>query len=356
MRHRDSSGSDPIAEGEGDPAIAQEPPPRTQAAPGRNALDAASRCATAPPIPGGAPRAAQLDSSTALLLQDLLPGTGDDPFEPPAPARIGRYRVIALIGAGAFAKVYKAIDTEGGGECIALKCLTPSVDGETDGRAARFVREAEILRTISHPNVVRLIEFGTEPVLYLAMELVPGGDLKTRLAAGTPWTLAGTLALARGVLCGIGAIHAAGIVHRDVKPANVLLRENHEPVVADLGMGKVFGPGALTGYSMLIGTIAYMAPEQLRGAHVDRRTDLYAIGCILFQMLTGRLPFNGANVVEVIRRISEAPAPPIAALKPDLPPALAAFVDTLLAKDPARRYDCAAEALAALDGIAAEIP
>ncbi len=275
--------------------------------------------------------------------------------EPPEHGRIGRYRVVAPIGAGAFARVYKAVDPERGGEYIALKCLTPPADGANDGRAARFLREAKILRAISHPNVVRLLGFGAEPVLYLAMEFVSGGDLKARLAAGTPWTLPDALRLTRGVLRGIGAIHAAGVVHRDMKPANVLLRENREPVVADLGMGKVIGPPALTRYSMLIGTIGYMAPEQLRGRRVDRRADLYAIGCILFQMLAGRLPFTGADAVEVIRKISETAAPPIAALKPDLPPALAAFVDTLLAKDPARRHGSAAAAPAALDGVAAEI-
>lgn len=262
----------------------------------------------------------------------------------------GRYELRSVLGRGGMGEVWLAFDRRLS-RPVAVKIVRPA-DSDDPALPERFEREARIAARLSHPNIVGVYDVGLDgPTPYLVMELVQGHSLADELASG-PLEPRRAVSIAQQVCEALAAAHAAGVVHRDVKPANILLTGADLVKVCDFGIARVTdaAQAALTGSAMVIGTSAYMAPEQVAGRPVDARTDLYALGCVLYAMLAGRPPFAGDTPIQVAwQHVNEAPVP-LPRLRPDLPPPLAALAGALLAKQPADRP---ANALQVRDALAA---
>ncbi len=267
----------------------------------------------------------------------------------------GRYRVVRRVGSGGMGTVYEALDGESGSP-VALKTLRVDADLEVRART-RLLREAYALSEVRHPAVVRYVDHGTSPEHgpFLVMAWVVGETLDERLRAGGV-TPVDALAIVRRLASGLSAVHARGVVHRDLKPGNVMLPGGDvtQAVLVDFGVARV-GSG-VTGTGDHVGTPRYMAPEQIRSARsVDDRTDVFALGCILFECLTGALAFEGADPVTVLARILFEPLPVPSARRAELPPSLDALVASMIDRDAARRPTAAgvdalaADVLSALD-------
>ena len=283
--------------------------------------------------------------------------------------RIGRYRVIKSLGRGGMAGVYEVEDDAG--HRFALKA--PIADVNPNGDVTRrFAREANALRLLDHPNLVAAVDVFVEAgFLVLVMEKVLGKTLGQVLTVTPPDGGRGVkvaleprraLVIARQVLDGVGHAHAQSLVHRDLKPDNILLVDmgGWERVkIIDFGIVKlvgdaaaVFGAGALTNAGLVVGTPAYMAPEQALGRQIDARTDLYAAGVILFELLTGRLPFHDPDPLKLMMLHVKARPPRIDEVMADATwatPELCALVEGALVKDPAHRFASAQDMMAALD-------
>jgi tetratricopeptide (TPR) repeat protein len=265
----------------------------------------------------------------------------------------GRFRVAAVAGRGAFGAVYRAIDSASGRE-VALKLLARET---TDFR--RFEREAEVLATIRHPNVVSYVAHGldAEAGAYLAMEWLDGVDLAVRIGK-QPLSIRESLVIAARAAQGLAAAHAMGIIHRDVKPSNLYLVGGRpdDPRVIDFGIARVPATYTkLTATGMLIGTPAYMAPEQARGeADLSPRADVFALGCVLFECLTGSPPFEAPNARALLARILTGAAPRLSERRPDAPPILDALLARMLAHDPADRFADAGAAAMAVSAVMTE--
>jgi tetratricopeptide (TPR) repeat protein len=258
----------------------------------------------------------------------------------------GRYEVQRLLGSGGMGAVYLARDRELDEE-VALKVLRPELC--TDDRLELFRREVRLARRVTHPNVARVHDIGeADGVWYLTMEHVPGASLSSVLAEGR---MSPQRAIALGVeLCrALGAAHARGVVHRDLKPDNVLVGDDGRVVVTDFGIARAVDPGSRTlTHGLPVGTPAYMAPEQVEALpDIDVRADLYALGVVLFEALTGRLPFVGPALEQAALRLAHAPPDP-RSLRPELDARLSAVVLRLLERDRGRRFATAAEVEAAL--------
>lgn len=258
----------------------------------------------------------------------------------------GRFRIDAVLGRGGYGVVYRAtqlsIDRP-----VALKVLHASV---ADGADAihRFRREARLTSRVVHPNVVRVIDFGDhDGDLYLVMELVDGPRLQDRIARGAALPVAEAARIGSQIATGLAAAHAEGLVHRDLKPGNVLLRQvdgRDQAVVIDFGLARLHDDAIdatddlVTRSNVMLGTPAYMSPEVVSGAPLDGRSDLYALGVLLFRLVSGRLPFRGRTAIETATRHISAPRPALAAADGSVvPPALLQLVSRLLARDPAER-------------------
>src|SRR5579864_297472 len=265
-----------------------------------------------------------------------------------APATVvgGRYELIALLGSGGYAAVYRARDRELRRE-VALKVLHP--DRHTPGALLRLRREVAVARDASSPRLVRIFDIGTSPEgVYLTMEVL-GGSLKDRLRDGAlPITEA--VRIAAELLEGLAALHALAIVHRDVKPANVLLTASGEVKLADFGLARHLDRDETraTLNRALIGTVDYLSPEQALGGEADPRSDLYAAGLVLYEMLAGRLPFPAKSDLGALLAHLRTPPPDLCRLRPEVPRWLARIVCRLLAKRPEDRHPQAAAALAEL--------
>ncbi|HEX4447532.1 MAG TPA: serine/threonine-protein kinase, partial [Polyangiaceae bacterium] len=250
----------------------------------------------------------------------------------------GRYRVVRRAGAGGMGDVYEAHDTTTGA-AVALKTLR--VDSNFGGRGQlRLAREARALAEVRHPAIVRYVDHGVAPEAgpFLVMAWVVGQTLEERLAAAglTPEQ---ALSLVARLASGLAAVHAAGVVHRDLKPSNVMLSggEVAEAILVDFGVARL-ATGGMTATGDHVGTPRYMAPEQIRSARtVDDKADVFALGCILFECITGHRAFDGDDPVTVLARILFEPMPVPSARRPGLPPALDALVGRMLSRDPSRR-------------------
>jgi eukaryotic-like serine/threonine-protein kinase len=263
-----------------------------------------------------------------------------------------RFRVDELIGTGAMGAVYRAFHVHTRKQ-VALKVLHQELTG-VEEVVARFEREAVAAGRVEHPNVAGALDFGrlADGSFYLVLEYVKGERLRNVLASG-PLPIARALPIARQVALALGAAHAAGIVHRDLKPDNIILLERDGAdfvKVLDFGVAKVSadaGAAQITKMGTIIGTPDYMSPEQALGHAVDHRADLYALGVMLYEMLTGKTPFSSDDVTQVLMaQITATPEP----LPDSVPAPVRDVVQRLLAKEPQARVQTAAEAVAAIDG------
>jgi len=230
---------------------------------------------------------------------------------------------------------------------IALKLLSV---GSRDFEA-RFEREAKAAARLEHMNCVRVIDYGrTERYHFIAMDLLLGKTLASDLAKG-PFSIVRALHITRGLLAALDHAHTHGVLHRDVKPENVIL-VGRRAVLIDFGLAVLAGHARMTGTGMCVGSPSYIAPERLIGRPADPRTDLYATGVILYEMLAGVRPFYGDSPNETMRRALQRPPRPLRSLRRDIPPALDAIVRKALAKEPEKRFATASEMRDAL----AEVP
>jgi serine/threonine protein kinase len=256
----------------------------------------------------------------------------------------GRYRLEELQGRGPMSEVWRAHD-DTLDRTVALKILSPTAD------LGRFQREAQALAALAHENVMRVYDYGeAEDGPFMALEWLHGGTLEERLAEG-PLPDAETSRIARGIAAGLAQLHNRGLVHRDLKPANVLFDEEGRPKLGDFGLARrVAGAGTLTEAGTVLGTAAYLSPEQAAAEPVGPASDVYSFGVILFRMLTGVLPFVADEALALLNMHRHAAPPAVAELRPDAPPDLAALAEAALRKDPAQRPADGNALLAALSG------
>ncbi len=265
----------------------------------------------------------------------------------------GRYELLDRIGRGGMAEVFRAFDRVLERR-VAVKVLT--VDGAEDETLFdRFRREARTAASLTHPNVVSVYDTGIDDdVHYIVMELVEGPSLVDVLRREGPLEVPRALEVIRPVANALAAAHAQGLVHRDVKPGNILFDRTGNPKISDFGIARVVS--AATQTSAVYGSALYMAPEQARGATVDGRADIYALGCVLYEMLTGHPPFVGdAALAVVYQHLNASPEPP-SRLRPNIPTVLDAIVLRALAKDPAERYPQMDDFRGDLERFAAGLP
>jgi len=248
----------------------------------------------------------------------------------------GRYRVVNRIGSGGMADVWCADDTQLGRK-VALKLLHPRF-AEDDEFVERFRREASSAAGLQHPNVVAVFDRGEwEGTYYIAMEYLPGRSLKQLVRDHGALDPALAVSLVVQILKAARFAHRRGIVHRDIKPHNVIVDEEGRAKVTDFGIARA-GASDMTETGSIMGTAQYLSPEQAQGHPVDARSDLYSIGVVLYELLTGRVPFDGESAVTIaLKHVAEEPVPP-GQLNPAVPPALEAVVMRAMAKDPAQRF------------------
>lgn len=249
-----------------------------------------------------------------------------------------RYKLLAQIAAGGMALVYKAQDTMLN-RIVAVKILRESF-AESPAFQKRFVREAQSAANLTHPNIVTVYDFGRDgDRQYIVMEYVEGRDLKSVIQGEGPLPAARAVNIAAQICAGVGAAHRLGVVHCDVKPQNVILTPEGQAKVTDFGIARAFSAAAPVGYTESVwGTPHYFSPEQAEGSQPTPASDVYSIGIILFEMLTGRLPFEGDNQQQLaLAHLRDAP-PPVTQFNPQVPLPLEQIVAQTLAKEPARRY------------------
>lgn len=258
-----------------------------------------------------------------------------------------RYHVLSLLGSGGMGQVFRVLDQRSG-QALALKVLRP-LDGDEGDRVRRFQREIQILTRIQHPAVLRILDWGDSPVgLYFVTELVDGEDLKLAIRRRGPWPAAEAATLGATLADALAAAHAQSVVHRDVKPNNVMIARDGSVRLLDFGLARGAGIDltTLTRTGTILGTPGYMSPEQFDAHGVDERSDVYSLGVVLFEVLTGRLPFTGQTPIAVaLAHKTETPPLP-RSLRPGVPAWLERVVLRCLEKDPARRF-ASASALAA---------
>ncbi len=256
--------------------------------------------------------------------------------------RVGPYLVTGRIGRGGMGTVYRALDEKLQRE-VALKTLSAEGGLDTESRK-RFEREALAAAKLVHPNIVTIYLAGEDRgVPYIAMEMLPGADLEAILRGGEPLTLAEKLDVVVQVCRGLAFAHEHGIVHRDVKPSNIRLLDDGGVKIMDFGIAKGVGGTHLTKTGMMVGTVHYMSPEQVRGKPLDGRSDVFSTGVILYEMLAGQRPFRGEGATQVLYKIvNEEPPPLDLAAIGEHGPRLSAVVARALAKDPEQRYPTAA--------------
>ena len=303
------------------------------------------------------PAEAFFDGLESAVFHREVPDTGAPVPSPSAPdplegRRIGHYEVQERIGAGGMGVVYRAYDTKLD-RTVALKVVSPHLSADEEVRR-RFLIEARAASRLSHPNVAAV--YGVEEIeagrLAIAMAYCAGGSLKDRLKQG-PMPVEEAVQRALQIAAGIQAAHEKGIIHRDIKPGNLLLDERDNIKIVDFGLARVAGMSSITRSGNTMGTVAYMAPEIVRDGTSDHRSDIWSLGVVLFEMLTGQLPFAGEHLHTLLYVLVHEPAIPIAALRPGLSQQLEYTVQKALAKDPGERYAHVAQVIADLETVLA---
>ena len=345
------------------PLPASTPAPAPEPEPVRAAEPPAPVAAPAPveapaPVVDDTPPATPREAFAATL-----PGagaTGTPPaIDPGAPVarQVGRYRIVERLGRGGMASVFRANDPTIGRD-VALKFLHASLC-EDDEYRARFLHEARAAGGLSHPNIVVVHDVGEiDGRPYMAMELLTGQSLAKRMDGG-PLPIRQAVGIGIQIARALGYAHAHHIVHRDIKPGNIVLQDGGDTVkVLDFGIAHVDSPNDTeqrTRIGDVLGTPQYMSPEQTAGEKLDGRSDLFSVGIMLYQMLTGQRPFVGDSLVALAWKIAKVEPPPIDKLRPDLPLALRRIVERCLAKAPERRFQTGNELADALQGVLADL-
>ena len=261
----------------------------------------------------------------------------------------GRYMIVRKLGAGGMADVYLAEDQELGRR-VAIKILNDR-HANDDQFIERFRREAKNAAALNHPNIVSIYDRGeAEDTYYIAMEYLDGRTLKELVVGRGPAPVNVAVEYARQILSALRFAHRHGIVHRDIKPHNVLVDREGRVKVTDFGIARA-GTSQMTEAGSIVGTAQYLSPEQARGTEVDQRSDLYSLGVVLYELLTGQTPFDGDTPVEIaMKHLSATPRPP-SQIRRDVPRDLDMVVMRALAKDPAARYQSADEMEADLERV-----
>ena len=277
------------------------------------------------------------------------------------------YEIEDELGRGGMGVVYRARDTKLGRE-VALKVLPPELTGDQE-RKHRFVREARLAARLTHPAIAQIYDVDEGPEgLFIAMELVEGKTVKSLIAA-RELDLLGAVEIAIQIAGGLQSAHEAGIVHRDIKPENVMVTPDGHAKILDFGLAKLLEPPksdapdgishmetlAKTQAGFVLGTLRYMSPEQARGQAVDSRSDIFSLGIVLYEMVTGQLPFSGASPLDTLHAIAFEETRPITALRPNLPPSLQRIVSRCLRKRAPDRYPDAKELAADLKAVQREV-
>lgn len=268
--------------------------------------------------------------------------------EQPNNNRLGKYEVIRKLGEGGFGVVYECQDTllE---RRVALKVLRGEAAASPEF-IERFRREARLAAALRHPAIVNMLDMGEDSGrFYLVMDLLPGGTLAELLKDGQPLLPQRAIQLLRPVAAALDFAHSRNMLHRDVKPSNIILNELGEPVLTDFGLGKIIGQEGATTTGVAVGTVQYMAPEQVLGEELSPATDIYALGVIAYQMLTGRVPFAGATPFSIQKGHVEQKPPDPRLANPALGEASARVLEKVLDKQPADRYQSGAQLVAALE-------
>jgi WD40 repeat protein len=265
------------------------------------------------------------------------------PSRPDALGRLGHYEVLEVVGRGGMGIVLRAFDDKLH-RVVAIKVLAPLL--ATSGAARqRFVREARAAAAVSHDHIIAIYAVEDQgPVPYLVMQFVDGPTLQEKLDHLGPLPLKEVLRIGRQIAAGLAAAHAQGLVHRDIKPANILLENGVERVrITDFGLARAADDASLTQSGLIAGTPAYMSPEQANGEHVDGRSDLFSLGSVLYTLCAGHAPFRAETTMAVLKRVCEETPRPVREVNSEVPDWLAAIIDRLHAKNPAERYQSAAE-------------
>jgi len=273
---------------------------------------------------------------------------------------LGQYKILDRIGAGGMGELFRARDTRLG-RTVAVKVIAAEVANDT-ARRERLLEDARATMALSHPAIATLYEVGEDQgQLFLAFEYVPGATLNT-VVAGRPLNTRRAIDFAVQIADAFADAHAEGVVHRDLKPSNIIITPKDKAKILDFGLATWTAGGAereraaldtTAGTPAAFGTVAYMSPEQALGEKGDHRTDIFSLGTVLFEMLTGKLPFTGATPSAVALQIIQAPAPAPSSLNPAVPPEADAIVARALAKSLDQRYESAVTLAAELRSVAA---
>src|SRR6516165_7734534 len=288
-------------------------------------------------LPVSADRDAKATNSDEEPLTFLGKSTRPDSL-----GRLGHYEVLQVLGRGGFGIVFRAFD-EMLQRVVALKVLAPRLAATSPARK-RFLREARSSAQIRHENVVQVYEVAEQPLPYLAMEFIPGETLQQLLDRVGPLDVPETLRIGRQIAEGLAAAHAMDLIHRDIKPGNVLLEGGqHKLKITDFGLARTADDASISQSGIIAGTPMYMAPEQALGQTLDQRADLFSLGSVLYQMVAGRPPFRANSAVAVLKRVAEDQPRAIREIIPETPQWLCDIIAKLHAKNPADRYQSARE-------------
>ncbi|MCA9071149.1 MAG: protein kinase, partial [Planctomycetaceae bacterium] len=278
------------------------------------------------------------EHSDEILLSYLEPATSENSL-----GHLGHYGIFEVIGRGAFGTVLRAFD-EKLQRVVAIKVLAPEMAATSPARK-RFLREARTSAQIRHENVVAIYAVEDEPIPYLVMEYIAGKTLQQRLDEQGPLDLPDVLRVGKQIADGLAAAHEQGLIHRDIKPGNILLEGGmDEPVkITDFGLARTADDASMTQSGVIAGTPMYMAPEQAHGQKLDQRADLFSLGSVLYQMLSGRPPFRAQTTMAVLKRVTEDTPRPILEIIPETPAWICELIAHLHEKDPDNRYSSARE-------------
>lgn len=266
----------------------------------------------------------------------------------------GRYRVEARIATGGMSTVYRGLDVRLD-RPVALKVMDARYAGDQQF-LTRFHREARAIASLKHPGLVAIYDQGNDPAHpFLVMELIEGGTLRELLRERGPMPPHAVAAVLQPVLGGLGVAHRAGLVHRDVKPENVLISDDGEVKLVDFGLVRAVAEAGVTSTSVILGTAAYLSPEQVLGADTGPCSDVYSVGIMAFELLTGTTPFTGDSAITVANQRLDQDVPPPSSLIDGVPPQFDALIARATARDPDDRFADAAAMSAELDAIAEEL-